>query len=114
VLGPTDPKAAPEGALRGTILKDWVALGLAYEPNTGDNCVHASASPFEGLAERMNWLKADPATDVFGALCLAAGISAETLKEWSVDPQVKGKSIFDQLEDMDCADCLAKMVELSQ
>lgn len=52
--------------------------------------------------------------DDFGAKALAAGISAETLKEWSVDPQVKGKSIFDQLEDMDAADCLAKMVELSQ
>jgi nucleoside diphosphate kinase len=77
VLGPTDPKAAPEGALRGTILKDWVALGLAYEPNTGDNCVHASASPFEGLAERMNWLKADPAT-VSGecVLAVAAAVAA--------------------------------------
>lgn len=61
VLGPTDPTAAPEGSLRNMILKDWEALGLAYEPNTGDNCVHASASPFEGLAERMNWLKADVA-----------------------------------------------------
>jgi len=114
VLGPTDPKEAPEGSLRNMMLVDWEALGMGYEPNTGDNCVHASASPFEGLAERMNWLKADPANDDFGAKALAAGISAETLKEWSVDPQVKGKSIFDQLEDMDAADCLAKMVELSQ
>jgi hypothetical protein len=43
------------------MLKSWEELGMGYEPNTGDNCVHASASPFEGLAERMNWLKADPA-----------------------------------------------------
>jgi hypothetical protein len=52
--------------------------------------------------------------DSFGARALAAGISAETLKEWSVDPQVKGKSVFDQLEDKDASDCLAKMVELNQ
>jgi hypothetical protein len=52
--------------------------------------------------------------DAFGALALAAGISAETLKEWSVDPQVKGKSIFDQLEDTDASECLAKMVELAK
>lgn len=26
----------------------------------GDNGVHASASPFEALAERMNWLKVEP------------------------------------------------------
>jgi len=29
--------------------------GMAAPPNTSDNCVHASASPLEGLAERMNW-----------------------------------------------------------
>lgn len=60
VLGPTDPSLAPEGALRRTIKDQWEALGLGYEPTVGDNCVHASASPFEGLAERMNWLKVKP------------------------------------------------------
>ncbi len=59
-------------------------------------------------------LKVDPAEDSFGKLALNAGISAETLKEWSVDPVVKGKSIFDQLEDMDVDACLAKMVELAK
>ena len=42
-------------------MKDWEALGLGFVPNVGENSVHASASPFEGLAERMNWLQADPA-----------------------------------------------------
>merc|ERR1712087_1080222 len=56
VLGPTDPKDAPRDSLRGEMLAKWKQLGLPSEPNTGDNCVHASASPFEGLAERMNWL----------------------------------------------------------
>jgi hypothetical protein len=60
VLGPTDPKAAPTDSLRGKMLAQWQELGLEYEPNVGDNGVHASASPFEGLAERMNWLKASP------------------------------------------------------
>lgn len=96
------------------MFKDWKSLGLDYEPTVGDNCVHASASPFEGLAERMNWLKVDPANDSFGSLCLNAGITLDTLKTWSVDPQVKGKSIFDQLEDKDVEDCLAAMVELSK
>ena len=49
VLGPTDPKEAPADAIRGMILARWKELGLAAEPNTGDNGVHASASPFEGL-----------------------------------------------------------------
>jgi len=45
-------------------------------------------SPFEGLAERLNWLKGDIKTDSFGSKLLAAGISADTIKQWSVDPQV--------------------------
>ena len=105
MLGPTDPKDAPDGALRGTIYKDWKALGLAAVPNVGDNGVHASASPFEGLAERMNWLGAD-------ARLIKAGVSASTIKAWSVDPQVKGKSLFDQLEDLDSAACVAKAASL--
>jgi hypothetical protein len=112
VLGPTDPKDAPDGALRGTIFKDWKALGLREVPNVGDNGVHASASPFEGLAERMNWLSADPATDAFGARLIKAGVSVNKIKEWSVDPQVKGKSLFDQLEDLDSAACVAKAAAL--
>ena len=56
VLGPTDPKDAPADALRGIIAAGWEGLGLKAPCNGGDNAVHASASPFEGLAERMNWL----------------------------------------------------------
>jgi hypothetical protein len=48
VLGPTDPAQAPHDSLRGQILNQWSALGLGYQPNVGDNGVHASASPFEG------------------------------------------------------------------
>jgi hypothetical protein len=112
VLGPTDPKDAPEGALRASIFKDWQSLGLAAVPNVGDNGVHASASPFEGLAERMNWLAADPAKDAFGARLIKSGVSVDTIKKWSVDPQVKGKSLFDQLEDLDTPACAAKAAAL--
>jgi hypothetical protein len=53
--------------------------------------VHASASPFEALAERCNWLGADFATDPYGAELVAAGVPVETLKAWSVDPQVRSQ-----------------------
>lgn len=114
VLGPTDPAEAPEDSCRGMVLKQWQELGLSAEPNVGDNGVHASASPFEALAERNNWLGAAFSEDPYGKELIAAGISEETLKAWSVDPQVKGKSIFDQLEDLDAAACTAKAVELSK
>jgi len=116
VLGPTDPEEAPKDSLRGLIMNDWKKLGLGFRPNVGDNGVHASASPFEGLAERMNWLGADCKTDYFGKNLIDAGISEKTIKEWSVDPQVvygsKAMSIqaslFDTLEDTDSDQCIAR------
>eukprot|EP01035_Chromulina_nebulosa_P020189 gene20189-26207_t len=114
LLGPTDPHEAPSDSLRGKILSDWKSLGLEYVPNVGDNGVHASASPFEGLAERMNWLKISPEKDNFGSLLIKSGVSLDTIKKWSVDPQVKGKSLFDQLEDLDTDSCLKKAIELNK
>jgi len=119
VLGPTDPAAAPPTSLRGMLHADWSKLGLAAAPNTSDNGVHASASPFEGLAERMNWLGVAAPDDPFGKMLLDGGITEAMIKEWAVDPQVtiapdKKGSIFDQLEDMDLDDCLKKAVELSK
>ena len=168
VLGPTDPSQAPADSLRGTLFSDWESLGLTSAPNTGDNGVHASASPFEGLAERINWLGLDPSTDAFGQALVDAGVrfpvhaiparnsrlaavvassvrsepcsekqrsdynpitppshtsqvSMPMLKEWTVDPQVnlpggdgKKGSLFDQLEDMDYSDAVAKCAELAK
>ena len=98
----------------------WEKLGLAAPPNTGDNGVHASASPFEGMAERMNWLGSALKDDPFAAALLEAGVPEAYIADGTVDPQVKidadGKkgSLFDALEDMDTADCIAKVVELSK
>ena len=118
VLGPTDPADAPKDSLRGRILAEYEALGIENKPFTGENGVHASASPLEGLAERMNWLEADAAGDVFGKEMLAAGISRETIKAWSVDPAVthpEGKgSVFDLLEDLDADACLAKCLAIER
>jgi len=113
VLGPTDPKEAPADSLRGKILADWQGLGLKAEPNVGDNGVHASASPFEALAERMNWLETPCRKDAYCKALVRAGVKEAVIKAWSVDPQVQigdGKkgSLFDALEDMDAAPCLEK------
>ena len=58
----------------------------------------------------------DVADDVCGAALLGAGVPEETIKAWSVDPQVvlpggdKKGSLFDSVEDMDVTDCLAKLL----
>ena len=118
VLGPTDPATAPEDSLRGIINKDWQSLGLAEAPNVGDNGVHASASPFEGLAEKMNWLGQESATDSFAVAITESGVTSEMLQEWKTDPQVKlpaggTASIFDQLEDCDFDVAVAKCGEIA-
>ena len=118
LLGPTDPAEAPATSLRGKIAAQWKALGLTAAPNVGDNGVHASASPFEGLAERLNWVGAKLETDPFGAALLAAGVPPKTAQDWTFDPQVKlpdGKtgSLFDALEDMDVTACVAKAVAIA-
>eukprot|EP00656_Telonema_subtile_P022547 TRINITY_DN2372_c0_g1_i1.p1 TRINITY_DN2372_c0_g1~~TRINITY_DN2372_c0_g1_i1.p1 ORF type:complete len:968 (-),score=420.48 TRINITY_DN2372_c0_g1_i1:110-3013(-) len=118
VLGPTDPAEAPADSLRGLVMADWKALGLDAEPNVGDNGVHASASPFEGLAERLNWVGAQLEEDAFGQAMLDAGISKEWITAGCVDPQVvldadgKKGSLFDSVEDTNSNDCLAKLKEL--
>mmetsp|Transcript_41129 Transcript_41129/g.110512 ORF Transcript_41129/g.110512 Transcript_41129/m.110512 type:complete len:434 (+) Transcript_41129:82-1383(+) len=121
VLGPTDPKEAPKDSLRGEILSRWQELGLAAEPNVGDNGVHASASPFEATAERMNWLGYKAEKDVWGKNLLAAGVKMKTIKDWTLDPAVTygaklsptTKSIWDTLEDMDSQECLDKCAEVA-
>lgn len=120
VLGPTDPAEAPADSMRGLILADWKNLGLAAEPNVGDNGVHASASPFEGFAERNNWLEVKLEDDAFGRAMKEGGIPEEWIKAGTVDPQVPGAkeggakgSLFDAVEDMDAQDCLNKLKELS-
>lgn len=94
-------------------------LGLTSKPNKGDNGVHASASPLEGLAEKTNWLGKKLAKDPFGKALLDSGVKRKAIEEWSLDAQVKlpgdsdaKGSIFDYLEDLDADECLQKMVEL--
>jgi len=112
VLGATDPATAADGSLRKVIFSNWKSLDLKGEPNVGDNGVHASASPFEALAERLNWMGAKLEEDDFGKAMLASGIKKETIMAWTKDPQVdfdgKKASLFDLLEDLDYDDCLGK------
>lgn len=94
-------------------------MGIDSKPNKGDNGVHASASPFEGLAEKTNWLGIKLEDDSFGRALLVSGLSKATLNAWSKDPQVKiadaeNGSVFDALEDLNAEECLQKLVALGK
>lgn len=122
VLGATDPSAAPPGSVRRTILDQYKKLGLKTKPNTGDNGVHASASPFEAMAERLNWLGATVEDDAFGKALLTK-VPKETILAWAGDAQVsvagetkdgKTMSVFDTLEDLDADIILEKVDKVSK
>ena len=63
-----------------------------HRGGNGDNGVHASASPFEGIAERMNWLGQALDTDPFGSALLANGLSAAP---WSVNRHGRVDFLYD-------------------
>jgi len=117
VLGVTDPSVAKKGSLRRIIYQRYQKLGLSSIPNKGDNGVHGSASPFEGLAEKVNWLNQPLPKDEFGKALLSKGLSKKVLKHWFTDPQVKLSSekegsLFDVLEDLDVDECFEKLVDI--
>ena len=126
VLGPTNPADAPTDSLRGIVAANWQKLGLQAPCDDSDNAVHASASPFESLVERTNWLACYVADDPFGSALLAKGIPEATIKRWSNDPQVKYDdetakekgmakgSIFDALKDLDYKQCLDRCVAINK
>eukprot|EP00928_Gymnodinium_smaydae_P061177 TRINITY_DN4532_c0_g1_i2.p1 TRINITY_DN4532_c0_g1~~TRINITY_DN4532_c0_g1_i2.p1 ORF type:complete len:847 (-),score=232.12 TRINITY_DN4532_c0_g1_i2:74-2614(-) len=115
-VGATQPAEAAEGSLRRSILQRWKELGLAAEPNMGDNGVHGSASPFEALVERLTWLGSKASSDPFGAALLRAGLSAERIEEWATNPllYLSGgeRPVFDSLEDQNAEVCIQRMLDL--
>ena len=126
VLGPTNPADAPPDSLRGIVAANWQTLGLQAPCDDSDNAVHASASPFESLVERTNWLACCVSDDPFGRALLAKGVPEATIKKWFNDPHVKyddetakekGKakgSIFDALKDLDHKQCLDRCVAINK
>lgn len=118
VLGATDPKTAYEvspGSLRGTLFAQWKDFGLKVQPDTFDNGFHGSASAFEGLVERMNWLGVVAEEDEFGGLLLQQGITGQTINDWARDPHItmqtsppQSGSLFKMLEETDANETIDK------
>ncbi|KAH9259063.1 hypothetical protein BASA81_002683 [Batrachochytrium salamandrivorans] len=111
-LGATDPAKASPTSLRRKIYDNWQALGLPQLPDVGDNGMHGSASPFEAVAEVVNWEGKDLERDPIGQALLQR-LDKATLELWLGDCQVpsggKTKSIFDLLEDLSTREMLAKL-----
>jgi len=117
VVGATDPSRAVPGSLRSEFLRRWRDLGLPVEPHAGENAVHASASPLEAMAERLNWMRLEVWNDPFGRILQSKNVSPARARDWASDPMVqhdgRQQSLFDVVENLDTKECIQRMMALS-
>ena len=105
VIGATNPSEAAKGSCRGKLLAKWEALGLESAPTYGQNGVHASAGPLEGLKERIVWAGGSLETDEFAQALVGGGVDKATLEAWlEANPVVtlggETDKVFDLTEEM--------------
>jgi nucleoside diphosphate kinase len=119
MVGPTNPATAPAGSFRGKLLAQKDALGIPVV-DTGNNGLHLSAGPLEGMVElvrftsnRANGSSVAYEQTNFGAAWLKAGGSAAELQMLAGNPLVnaggKTQSAFDATELMDMNEAVAAL-----
>jgi len=123
-IGCTDPSVAVKGSVRNLLFRGWKTFGLVGRPDKGENGVHASASPLEGMSERCNWLGRSLDDDTLAKELKKVGIKRKELVEWCRDPRVtigvdedgtvREGGLFDAVENLDMADCLARLIAIQK
>lgn len=108
VIGDEDPLQALSTSIRGSVHQNFSSLGLSSPCSRNENVVHTSRSAFEGLIDRMNWLKnAMLYTDLFGARLLSARLKSTKIKKWLENPIMSnGKSLLEEVRGMNSSDCI--------
>ena len=107
VIGGTNPSGREQGSLRAHFMRNWKELGLKSQPSMVSNCIHGSASPFEGYLEKANWTKTVASIDLFGQQLLDLGFTEHELDFLALDPMMifdrnsSFISVFDRLEGLD-------------
>lgn len=120
-IGISDPAQADFNSLRGHLYWQWKRYKLQVKPSRADNIVHASASPYEGLIERRNWLGVTMEEDSFGKEWLENDLGNHLVRmdggDWMSNPEVNvqggGKGmLFDQFKGLNAQAFLDKAAEL--
>lgn len=114
IVGSDDPSCAHPESLRATIYSDWKELGLAAPLDMASNGIHCSASAFEALVEISEWLKLSVENDRFGDELIRSGVSRDMLVDWMSNISVKGKPVFDHMEDKGSRECVDTAKQLLQ
>lgn len=122
VCGVTNPADAVPGSLRNLLLVQKAELGLG-DVDRGNNGVHMSAGPLEGMVELRRFFsdhetgaKVTSDQTAFGSLLLHVGVSAERVEELAQNPvlNVEGKAVsaFDVTEEKDAKEAAATLAKL--
>lgn len=125
VIGAKNPADAKCDSIRKIVYEKYEEYGLPCKPDKNNNVVHASASPFQGLIERCNWLSRKMIEDEYGQILLRKGVPESIILKWSENRPVKtpksstnaGKvihlqQIFDIVKGMDTVECTKSLVQL--
>mmetsp|Transcript_28479 Transcript_28479/g.42246 ORF Transcript_28479/g.42246 Transcript_28479/m.42246 type:complete len:446 (+) Transcript_28479:86-1423(+) len=123
-IGAADPFKALPDSLRKIIFEKYQMLGMSTQPSLANDCIHASASPLEGLAERIHWCSKKVHQDEYGRILLGKGIPEGKILDWcdnvfvsllplnGKDPNSCDMRIFDVVQGMDSKECADKLTEL--
>jgi hypothetical protein len=114
--GATNPAAAAAGSLRRTILDRRQELGIK-QIDQGNNAVHFSAGPLEGMVETMRYFTdysaenaLTPSDTCFGRLLLGSGFDQQQLAHLAGNPTLQSNgrrvSAFDLTEEKNPAEAL--------
>ena len=106
IIGCENPGHARAESLRSAISANWESLQLPSPLDENNNAIHASASAFEALVERTQWLDAPTFSDPLGYSLNILGVTPSLLNEWFQNPVVKGKAVFDHFRDLGCKESI--------
>lgn len=116
VIGATNPAVAAKKSIRGRLYQHPEFPQLKLDAR--DNVIHASASPFEALVEKLVWLdNFDPGSDPLGHLLQSHGFDISKILPWhrenpTVTLEGKEGALVDLLEDKDTPEVARNLASL--
>lgn len=115
VVGASNPVTAQDDSIRRSLSRTWESLGMEAAPTAEQNGLHVSNSAFEGLVERLLWKKGSMLyTDLFGSRLLSARLKSAQISEWTQNPTVDGKPLFEHLHAKNSADCIEFLMKQNE
>ena len=105
VIGGTNPVTAHPESLRSIMNREWKDLALDGPLDMMRNGLHASASAFEAMVERLAWLNIPATCDPLGVKLYDIGLGVQLMNDWMLNVSVKGQPLYNHMENQGCEEC---------